>query len=145
MENRKKVLIVDDEPDIVILLKSRFQSNGLGSRKLNRRQTGHCLGNSPRSWQVPFGNLPTRRTVDLRRGNAINLLDRTIPRQWPSHRPLPTRSDQRRRSKLAGRRYSLKINSGNATSRTNPATANRRAEARWQALRSRSPARPRSG
>ena len=28
MENRKKVLIVDDEPDIVILLKSRFQSNG---------------------------------------------------------------------------------------------------------------------
>jgi CheY-like chemotaxis protein len=28
MEKRKKVLIVDDEPDIVVLLKSRFQSNG---------------------------------------------------------------------------------------------------------------------
>ena len=28
MEKKKKVLIVDDEPDIVILLKSRFESNG---------------------------------------------------------------------------------------------------------------------
>ena len=28
MKEKKKVLIVDDEPDIVILLKSRFESNG---------------------------------------------------------------------------------------------------------------------
>ena len=28
MKEKKKILIVDDEPDIIVLLKSRFESNG---------------------------------------------------------------------------------------------------------------------